>query len=138
MVSAQTALSGEAPREVARTVMSRSVIFLAFSEFEGLPVPPVEAAISGNVVIGYHGQGGREYWNRPNFIEVNQGDLQGFVFEILDKIQEVNSGQLDIVGLNSGIEILHRYFSPELELEFLQNLIGRIGGEHAHVPVIPR
>jgi hypothetical protein len=120
-------IDGVGEAQVAE-VMSRSVIFLAFSEFEGLPVPPVEAAISGNVVIGYHGQGGREYWKRPNFIEVNQGDLQGFIFEILDKIQEINSGQLDIVGLNSGIELLHHYFSPELELEFLQNLIGRIGG----------
>jgi hypothetical protein len=105
-------------------VLSKSIIFLAFSEFEGLPVPPVEAALSGNIVIGYHGQGGREYWRRPNFVEVDQGDIQRFLFEIRDAISVVVSGQLNIDALNIGIEALGEYFSPSAERLMLGALIG--------------
>jgi len=112
-------------RQVA-SALSRSMLFLAFSEFEGLPVPPVEAALSGNIVIGYHGQGGREYWRRPNFIEIDQGDIQGFVFEVLDALQEIVSGQINLPNLNSGIVELADYFSAKRELEMLQNLIDAV------------
>jgi len=113
-------------RQVA-SALSRSMLFLAFSEFEGLPVPPVEAALSGNIVIGYHGQGGREYWRRPNFIEVDQGDIQGFVFEVLDALQEIASGQINLPNLNAGIFELADYFSIKKEREMLRNLIDAVG-----------
>ena len=62
-----------------------SAIFLAFSDFEGCPVPPIEAALAGNVVIGYPGWGGLEYWKAPNFWPVDTGNLRTFV----DKFREV-------------------------------------------------
>jgi len=108
-------------REVA-SALSRSIIFLAFSEFEGLPVPPVEAALAGNIVIGYHGQGGREYWNRPNFIEVDQGDIRRFVFEVNDAIAEIASGQLDLNAMNLGNERIGERFSLERERMMLMSL----------------
>ena len=70
--------------------LSESIIFLAFSEFEGLPVPPVEAALSGNIVIGYHGQGGREYWTKPSFVEIEQGDIKLFVSKTIERHHEDN------------------------------------------------
>jgi len=109
-------------REVANS-LSRSMLFLAFSEFEGLPVPPVEAALSGNLVIGYHGQGGREYWHRPNFIPVEQGDIQGFVFEVIDVLRTIESGQLNLEELNAGIFSLAEYFSKSNELAMLNDLV---------------
>jgi len=112
-------------RQVAHA-FSKSILFLAFSEFEGLPVPPVEAALSGNIVIGYHGQGGREYWQRPNFIEIEQGDFQRFIFEVSDTLSELSSGQLDLDALNAGISVLGDYFSVENEIEMLQSLIRSI------------
>ena len=75
-------------------ILSQSSIFMAFSEFEGLPVPPVEASLCGNYVIGYHGEGGREYWQAPNFTEVNQGDIQGFVKAVLNKVQLLEKIQI--------------------------------------------
>lgn len=59
--------------------LRRSRIFLAFSDFEGGPLPPIEAALAGNLVVGYHGWGGREYWREPNFLEVPVGDIRCFV-----------------------------------------------------------
>ena len=32
---------------------------------EGLGMPPIEAAVAGNKVIGYRGRGGNEYWQKP-------------------------------------------------------------------------
>jgi len=114
-------------RQVAEA-LSKSIIFLAFSEFEGLPVPPVEAALSGNVVIGYHGQGGREYWRRPNFVEVDQGDIQRFLFETIDMLNDIGSGQLNIDALNDGIDWLGAYFSQDNELFMLKTLVHSMRG----------
>ncbi len=58
--------------------MQTSRVFLAFSDFEGCPVPPIEAALSGNVVVGYPGWGGREYWHAPNFLPVEMGHMRQF------------------------------------------------------------
>ena len=44
--------------------LSISKIFLSFSDFEGVGLPPIEAALSGNKVIGYVGGGGSEYWKK--------------------------------------------------------------------------
>jgi hypothetical protein len=118
-------LDNLAERQVA-FALSKSAIFLAFSEFEGLPVPPVEAALAGNVVIGYHGQGGREYWHAPNFIEVDQGDFQQFVFEVRETLIEIGSGQLNVEALNAGIDRLAAAFSPATERELLEALVSRV------------
>lgn len=106
--------------------LSNSIIFLAFSEFEGLPVPPVEAALSGNFVIGYHGQGGKEYWHQPNFTKIEQGDIQRFVFEVKNCILKIESGEIDLDKINLGIEQLANYFSPENEVDLLKQLIVKI------------
>lgn len=70
-----------------RDILSRSKIFLSFSEFEGCPLPPVEAALSGNQVVGYTGEGAKEYWHLPMFTSVACGDIRNYVHQILNKIE---------------------------------------------------
>ena len=53
-------------REVGK-IFSKSKIFLSFSFNEGLGLPPIEAALAGNKVIGFSGEGGEEYWKKPIF-----------------------------------------------------------------------
>ena len=120
------ALDGLSEIDIANN-LSESIIFLAFSEFEGLPVPPVEAALSGNIVIGYHGQGGREYWLEPNFIEIQQGDIQAFIEKTLRQINLINLNKLNLEDINHNIEKIQNYFSSENEKEMLLNLVKRIG-----------
>lgn len=72
------ALHGLSEDQVA-LALGRSRIFLAFSDFEGCPVPPLEAALAGNVVLGYPGWGGQEYWREPIFRAVRFGDVRDFV-----------------------------------------------------------
>ena len=120
------ALDNMTERQIAKN-LSESIIFLAFSEFEGLPVPPVEAALSGNIVIGYHGQGGREYWFSPNFISIEQGDIQKFTKTTLETIRKIESNALNLESMNSRIHITSEYFSVQNELNMLNNLIDRVG-----------
>ena len=51
-------------KEIAFNLI-KSKIFLSFSELEGFGRPPLEAAIAGNKVIGYHGEGWKEYMKKP-------------------------------------------------------------------------
>jgi hypothetical protein len=103
--------------------LARSMIFLAFSEFEGLPVPPVEAAICGNYVIGYHGQGGIEYWHSPNFQNVEQGNIQQFLAKVMNQIKLIDHGVADQDELNFGISNLKNYFSRKNETELIKSLV---------------
>ena len=43
-------------------LLQRSRIFMAFSHLEDCRLPPLEAALSGNQVIGDTGRGAKEYW----------------------------------------------------------------------------
>lgn len=72
-------------------MLGESKIFLSFSEFEGCPLPPLEAALSGNYVIGYSGEGGNEYFSPPIFTKINCGDIQSFVAAIISTIKQLDS-----------------------------------------------
>ena len=67
--------------------LSTSKIFLSFSNFEGMGLPPIEAALSGNKVIGYVGGGGSEYWKKPIFIKVENGEIEDFAKKIISNIK---------------------------------------------------
>ena len=66
----------------------KSKIFLSFSSFEGLGLPPIEAALTGNFVIGYTGEGGDEYWKKPVFTKINSGNIILFIKKILEQIKK--------------------------------------------------
>ena len=68
--------------------LNKSKIFLSFSHMEGFGLPPLEAAIAGNKVIGYDGVSGKEYWKKPIFTKIEYGNFQKFVKEILKSIHK--------------------------------------------------
>ena len=70
--------------------LKKSKIFLSFSFLEGLGMPPLEAAIAGNKVIGYTGEGGKEYWRKPIFTEINNGDIFHFCDEVIKNLEDKN------------------------------------------------
>ena len=83
-------IHNKSEREVGE-ILGTSKIFLSFSELEGLPVPPLEAAMSGNSVIGYTGEGGKEYWFEGVFTQIESGNIREFVREIRKKIEELSN-----------------------------------------------
>jgi hypothetical protein len=71
--------------------LRRSKIFLSFSHFEGCPLPPLEAALCGNRVIGYTGQGAKEYWDPEIFEEIESGDIVTFTEKLIDAMRKQDS-----------------------------------------------
>ena len=52
-------------------------------------MPPLEAAIAGNKVISYTGGGGKEYWQKPIFEEIQSGDIKNFSEKILNAVNNL-------------------------------------------------
>ncbi len=105
-------------------LLAKSSIFLAFSDFEGLPVPPVEAAFCKNYVIGYTGQGGKEYWSSPVFESVESGDVVDFLHKTLRRVDSI-----DRLGCNIGdghLMHLKENFSKEKESKLITKMLEKI------------
>ena len=83
------AIHNLAEKEVYKLLI-KSKIFLAFSELEGLPLPPVEAALAGNKVIGYTGEGGKEYWKKPIFTQIKSSEIKLFCKTIIKNLDIEN------------------------------------------------
>ena len=66
----------------------KSKIFLSFTHFEGLGMPPIEAALAGNKIIGYTGEGGKEIWKKPLFTEIKNGNILDFVNKIITYVKK--------------------------------------------------
>ena len=101
-------------------VLGKSKIFMSFSNLEGLPLPPAEAALAGNFVIGYTGEGGNDYWHKPIFIKINQGDIYQFVKQILVMIKNLKHYNQ---SKNKTFHILKKKFSKEIELKNIQKFL---------------
>ena len=100
----------------------KSKIFLSFSNMEGLGMPPIEAAIAGNKVIGYTGRGGTEYWKKPIFTEIPHGNISKFINEILNNINKKNLAK----KLYSSRKKIIKKYSSQQEQKHLLNMINRI------------
>ena len=77
-------IENKSEEEVAQ-ILQESVFFLSFNHREGFGLPPVEAMLCGTYVIGYTGQGGREYF-RPYFSSpIENENILDFV-ETIDRM----------------------------------------------------
>ncbi len=119
------AINGLNETDVAN-LLQRSKIFMSFSHFEGCPLPPLEAALCGNQVIGYTGQGAKEYWDRQLFTEIESGDVIQFAQAVVDKIQAFDN--LAVFPLHTeNIRALSELYSPAQELADMQSFIKAMG-----------
>jgi hypothetical protein len=105
-------------------IFTKSKIFLSVSEFEGLAMPPVMAALSGNLVIGYTGEGNKEYFHLPCFEEVMQGDIKDFVEKLLEAVKRYDNDQVTIDM--PSIEFLKNKFSEHALSSFLKNMLDHV------------
>ena len=104
--------------------LAKSKIFLSFSNLEGIGIPPIEAALSGNKVIGYTGGGGAEYWKGLIFKKVENGEIADFGQKVL---KEINNYDLSWIKNTKNERMkLAKQYSRELEKKSLINLAKRI------------
>ena len=106
--------------------LQKSKIFLSFSEFEGFGLPPVEAALCGNLVIGYTGESGKEYWHSPIFSEVFSGDLRTFANKVIEKIEDINKERYVFDEFKPHVSKLAEKYSVEKEQRSLLSLVDLI------------
>jgi glycosyltransferase involved in cell wall biosynthesis len=102
-------------------LLKKSRIFLSFSDMEGLGLPPLEAAILGNKVIGYTGQGGNEYWKSPLFEKIENGNIIKFYKTILKNVNLINDYWIKKTSKNR--KILIKKYSPEKEKEKILKMV---------------
>ncbi|HWG75645.1 MAG TPA: hypothetical protein VN660_02510 [Steroidobacteraceae bacterium] len=119
------AIDGVGEEEVA-AALARSSIFLSFSELEGYGLPPLEAALAGNLVVGYTGQGGREFFAPPLFRPVENGDFLSYVAEVQRAIVDVEAGVLGTTEVEQQRARLARMHSGQRETEELARFIARV------------
>jgi hypothetical protein len=105
-------------------MFSDSKIFLSFSEFEGLAMPPAMAALSGNFVIGYTGEGNKEYFHLDCFDEVYNGDIRTFIDKTLNAVARFDKGEYK-QNMNS-INSLADMFSSNSQVRYLKQLMDEI------------
>ncbi len=102
-------------------IMGRSRFFFSFSSLEGLPRPPMEAMMAGCIVIGFHGQGGKDYM-RPEFaFPVESEDVVSFVHEVERALAEHRERPeaMDAMA-DRARAFVSKEYSPEREKEELR------------------
>jgi glycosyltransferase involved in cell wall biosynthesis len=92
-------------------LLKKSKIFLSFSNLEGFGLPPLEAALAGNTVIGYTGQGGNEYWKKPLFIKINSGEVNKLALKVIEVIKK---GISKIIILKLNMIFLKKSFQKKM------------------------
>ena len=95
--------------------IAKIFVFLCNDAGEGLGVPPLEAAISGCKVIGFSGLGGREFFDFPNFSEIEYNDSINFIKEMdtwVERLQDTT-----ILDYNSRAEFVHDRLSRLRQIE---------------------
>ena len=100
--------------------IKRSKIFLSFSYLEGLGLPPAEAALAGNQVIGYTGEGGTEYWKKPLFTKINSGEINKFVKTVITRIKNNNYKKK---YSKKNLNLLKKKFSEENEIKNIKKFL---------------
>lgn len=105
-------------------LLSQSRIFVSLGELEGLGLPPIEAALAGNRVTGYTGQGGKEFWWPELFNEVQCGDILGLAQSVIDLSK--NWSTLNQADAESARVRLAEKFSHSAMLRDLTNALRRI------------
>ena len=105
-------------------LLSKSKIFLSFSNLEGIGIPPIEAALSGNKVIGYTGAGGEEYWKGQIFKKVESGEIADFGQKVL---KEINNYKFSWIKKHQKErKRLAKKYSEDLEKKSLNVLIKKV------------
>jgi glycosyltransferase involved in cell wall biosynthesis len=104
------------PEDQVISILRESLVFLSFGYPEGFGLPPAEAMASGCVTIGYHGNGGREYFTPEHGFPIEAGDIIGYaktVELVLDRLRQDPSAFDDMTRRAS--TFIRSTYSPEHE-----------------------
>ncbi len=97
-------------------IMKESLIFLSFGYPEGFSLPPAEAMACGCIVIGYHGMGGKEYFNPDFCYPIETGSILEFARTVEEVIRAswTSSDLLQEKALK-GSSFIREHYSSAIE-----------------------
>lgn len=106
--------------DVAR-IYRESLIFLSFGYPEGFGLPAAEAMASGCVVIGFHGGGGKEFFQPEFSYPIEQGDICQFAKTVEQVIKDYDTAPESFIqkGRLASDFIRERYCPEKEETEVL-------------------
>ena len=111
-------------REVA-DIMRGSRIFLSFSQREGFGLPPLEALACGCIVVGYHGFGGRELFQEPFALAIEDSDTVAFARAVEDVMRRVDADPAGIAAASeAGSRFALERYSQAAERQSLIDVFG--------------
>lgn len=117
------AIDGQDEAGVAR-LLGKSKIFLSMSYLEGLGLPPLEAALAGNLVLGYTGEGGKGYWKAPLFHEIAHGDLLALSQKTIELLRHTDD--LNSMTYVSARQQLASLFSADAQQKSVEQFLGEL------------
>lgn len=124
-------LKGLKESQVAE-VMKESALFLSFSTKEGFGLPSLEAMSCGCIVIGYHGQGGREFICPPHAFPIEEGNILAFVNKVEEAARAIESGDLSMAKMGKlASDYVKNHYNQEAEEKKILEAWGWIGEAHS-------
>lgn len=113
-------IAGLSETQVA-DVLRDCAIFLSFSERDGFGLPPAEAMACGCYVIGFHGQGGAEFFDPAFSSPVAEADIVAFARAVEEAAlaYDADPTALTRAGLAASRQVLATYHPDGLRADLL-------------------
>lgn len=100
----------------AADLLRSSRIFLSFSELEGFGLPPCEALACGCLVVGFDGFAGREFFQPPFAMRVEDGDVVAFARRVEELIRRTEANPAAAKAASeAGTRFVHEHYSQDAE-----------------------
>jgi glycosyltransferase involved in cell wall biosynthesis len=108
--------------EVAR-ILAESQIFLSFGYPEGFSLPPAEAMASGCAVIGYDGNGGREFMKTEFSWPVPNGDIIAYV-RTVEEVMDLARARPDVLREKTALaaDFIRAHYTADQERNDIVNV----------------
>jgi hypothetical protein len=108
-------------------ILRDSALFLSFGHPEGFGLPPAEAMACGCVTIGYHGNGGREFWKPEFSFPIEVGDILGYAKTVQRVIELLSNDPAPFMAMTRhASEFIRQTYSPESERKDILSVWMRI------------
>jgi len=112
--------------------LGESAFFLSFSIQKGCPLAPQEAMLRGCTVIGYHGEGGKEYIHEPYAYPISPGEIAHFAKTVEKHALEYeNHPEYYLERAKAASDMIKSRYSPECEKNDLYKAWKAILKKHA-------
>lgn len=96
-------------------ILKETSIFLSTRYPEGFGLPIAEALASGCKVIGYDGMGGRELFDQCDADSVKYGDIEDFVYKVVECIKVLNRNNNHSSKGKKDSDYILDYYSDEMQ-----------------------